>query len=155
MLEPRPRPRPQRHQQQQEQQQLQQAEARVIEHLQHLQQHHRAVAEEVASRDRDTLLLPEATGGVVTIVPPAVGTPHGHGLAAGPSGLGLGLQGPGQDAAAAAAAAGTGQAPSPGEPPSPSGERWYKNRNGLVSTLPNLPPGIQPVSGHNVSAGWL
>lgn len=30
----------------------------------------------------------------------------------------------------------------------------YKNRNGLVTVLPNL-PGIQPVSGHNVSAGWL
>ncbi|XP_039279119.1 transient receptor potential-gamma protein isoform X2 [Nilaparvata lugens] len=29
-----------------------------------------------------------------------------------------------------------------------------KGRNGLVTTLPNL-PGIQPVSGHNVSAGWL
>ncbi|XP_046673620.1 transient receptor potential-gamma protein [Homalodisca vitripennis] len=29
----------------------------------------------------------------------------------------------------------------------------FKNRNGLVTVLPNL--GIQPVSGHNVSAGWL
>lgn len=28
-----------------------------------------------------------------------------------------------------------------------------KNRNGLVTVLPNL--GIQPLSGHNVSAGWL
>lgn len=30
----------------------------------------------------------------------------------------------------------------------------FKNRNGLITVLPNL-PGIQPVSGHNVSAGWL
>lgn len=29
----------------------------------------------------------------------------------------------------------------------------FKNRNGLVTVLPNL--GIQPLSGHNVSAGWL
>lgn len=29
-----------------------------------------------------------------------------------------------------------------------------KRHNGLVTVLPNL-PGIQPVSGHNVSAGWL
>ncbi|XP_075213272.1 transient receptor potential cation channel gamma isoform X4 [Lycorma delicatula] len=29
-----------------------------------------------------------------------------------------------------------------------------KRHNGLVTVIPNL-PGIQPVSGHNVSAGWL
>lgn len=29
----------------------------------------------------------------------------------------------------------------------------FKNRNGLVTVLPNL--GIQPLSGHTVSAGWL
>jgi hypothetical protein len=29
-----------------------------------------------------------------------------------------------------------------------------KSHNGSVVVLPNL-PGIQPVSGHNTSAGWL
>jgi hypothetical protein len=29
-----------------------------------------------------------------------------------------------------------------------------KSHNGSVVVLPNL-PGIQPVSGHNMSAGWL
>jgi len=51
-----------------------------------------------------------------------------------------------------------GATPPPPPPPAP-GEavtsRWYKNRNGMVTTLPSLPPGIQPVSGHDVSAGWL
>jgi hypothetical protein len=29
-----------------------------------------------------------------------------------------------------------------------------KSHNGSVVVLPNL-PGVQPVSGHNMSAGWL
>ena len=29
----------------------------------------------------------------------------------------------------------------------------FKDRNGMV--LPSLPPGIQPVSGHNIATGWL
>ncbi|KAK9496929.1 hypothetical protein O3M35_012878 [Rhynocoris fuscipes] len=29
----------------------------------------------------------------------------------------------------------------------------FKDRNGLV--MPSLPPGIQPVSGHNIATGWL
>jgi hypothetical protein len=29
----------------------------------------------------------------------------------------------------------------------------FKDRNGMV--MPSLPPGIQPVSGHNIATGWL
>lgn len=29
----------------------------------------------------------------------------------------------------------------------------FKDRNGMI--MPSLPPGIQPVSGHNIATGWL